>query len=251
MNGGQIVACAISAKPQLQRSEASFIAQCVRVRCHYLWRLKPQPIAVVRLHRPHRTAQQNAKRHTAHLCQGVPGRHIQSGHRDHGKPLIAYKMQRLACEIVKFDRCDTSALEHDAKILQGRDQISHRLDGVGFKITPPDNAFFSAEVDQDQRPVGDGGDPRDNRTPQLEYDCSRFDGFECERDKLHCKHLPFSRRRIDPCLCCWPALAPRRHPFKSYSPLSRAAICSTISRRSASSTDPSCMTTTFHLSPSG
>jgi hypothetical protein len=190
MNSGQIVARAISAKPQLQRSEASFIAQCDRFRRHYLRSLKPQAVAVVRLHRSHRTAQQNAKRYTAHLCQGVPGRHIQSGHRDHGKPLITHKMQRLACEIVKFDRCDTSALEHDAKILQGRNQISHRLDGVGLKITPPDDAFFSVEVDQDQRPVGDGGDPCDNRTPQLEYDCSRPDGFECERGKLHCKHLP-------------------------------------------------------------
>ena len=99
-------------------------------------------------------------------------------------------MQRLACEIVKLDRCDTSALEHDAKILQGRDQISHRLYGVGLKITAPDDAFFSDEVDQDQRPVGDGGDPCDNRTPELEYDCSRPDGFECERGKLHCKRLP-------------------------------------------------------------
>src|SRR6476660_8330254 len=43
----------------------------------------------------------------------------------------------------------------------------------------------------------------------------------------------------------------RGQPFKSYSRLSRAAICSTISRRSASSTDPSCTTFTFQLSPSG
>jgi DNA replication protein DnaC len=34
------------------------------------------------------------------------------------------------------------------------------------------------------------GDPCDNRTPELEYDCSRPDGFECERGKLHCKRLP-------------------------------------------------------------
>jgi hypothetical protein len=43
----------------------------------------------------------------------------------------------------------------------------------------------------------------------------------------------------------------RGQPFRSYSPLSRAATCSTISRRSASSTDPSCTIFTFQLLPSG
>jgi hypothetical protein len=43
-------------------------------------------------------------------------------------------------------------------------QILHRFDGVRLKIAPPDNAFFGEEVDQDQWPVGDGSDPRDNRT---------------------------------------------------------------------------------------
>jgi hypothetical protein len=59
MNGGQIVARAITAKSQLQRGEASFVAQRDRLGCHYLWGLKPQPIAIVCVHGPHRTAQQN------------------------------------------------------------------------------------------------------------------------------------------------------------------------------------------------
>src|SRR5436190_7106059 len=54
--------------------------------------------------------------------------------------------------------------------------------------------------------------------------------------------------------CYWPTLATWEalpgQSFKSYSALSRAAICSTISRRSASSSDPSCKTATFQLSPS-
>jgi hypothetical protein len=103
--------------------------------------------------------------------------------------LITYKVQRLSCEIVEFDRCDAPPLKHSAEILQGRDQISHRLDGVGLKIASPDDAFFRDEVDQDQRPVGDGSDPRDNRTLQLEHDRFCPNGVECERSKLHCKHL--------------------------------------------------------------
>jgi len=42
---------------------------------------------------------------------------------------------------------------------------------------------------RNQRPVGDGGDPRDTtRTLQLEHDRSLARmGFECERGKLHCE----------------------------------------------------------------
>jgi hypothetical protein len=43
----------------------------------------------------------------------------------------------------------------------------------------------------------------------------------------------------------------RHYPFKSYSALSQEAICSIISRRSASSAVPSCNTSTLQLSPSG
>jgi hypothetical protein len=46
----------------------------------------------------------------------------------------------------KLDRRDTSALEHRTEILQDRDQIAHRLDAVGLKIAPPDDAFISDEV---------------------------------------------------------------------------------------------------------
>jgi hypothetical protein len=57
--------------------------------------------------------------------------------------------------------------------------------GVGLKIASPDDAFFGEKVDQDKRPVGDGRDPGDNRTLQFEHDCSRPDGLERERGKLH------------------------------------------------------------------
>jgi hypothetical protein len=42
-------------------------------------------------------------------------------------------VQRFACEIVEFDRRDTAPFEHGAEILQRRDQIPHRFDGVGLK----------------------------------------------------------------------------------------------------------------------
>lgn len=119
------------------------------------------------------------------MCKRIPGRHIQSGHRDHGKPLIAHEVQGSACEIVKLDGRDASALEHSAEILQGRDQIAHRLDGIGLKIASPDDAFFGNEVDQDQRPFGGRDDPRDNRPLQLEHDRSRSDSLECKWDQLH------------------------------------------------------------------
>jgi hypothetical protein len=124
---------------------------------------------------------------------------MKPGHRNHGKPLIAHKVQRLAGEIVEFDRCDPASLEHSAEILQRWDQVSHRFDSVGLKIAPPDDAFFGEEIDQDQRPVCDGSDPRHYRTLQLEHDCSRPDEFECERGKLHCS-TSRSVQRFEPYL---------------------------------------------------
>jgi hypothetical protein len=53
------------------------------------------------------------------------------------KPLIANKVQRLAGEIIKLDRCDPPPFEHFAEILQRWDQISHRFDSIGLEIAAP------------------------------------------------------------------------------------------------------------------
>jgi hypothetical protein len=170
----------MAAEPQLQRAESAFVAQRDGVRSQDLRRLKPQSVAVVGFHRSHRTAEQNAKRHAAGFRQRIPGGHVKSGDRDHRQSLITDEMQGFARDVVKLDRRDTPPLQQFAEILQGRDQIAHGLDGVGLEIAPSDDAFFGEEIDQDQRPFGNGGDPGDHRTPQLEHDRSRRDGLECE-----------------------------------------------------------------------
>jgi len=89
-------------------------------------------------------------------------------------------MHGFARDVVKFDRRHMPPFQHVAEILQRRDQIAHRLDGVGLEIAVSDDAFFREQVDQDQRPFGNGGDPGHHRTLQLEHDRARPDGFECE-----------------------------------------------------------------------
>ena len=176
---------ALAAEPEFQSGKTALVAQRDGVVRAVLRRLKPQPVAVIGLHRADRAAEQDAKRHAARLRQRVPRRHVEPGDRDHGLAFISDEMQRLARRLVKLRWRDPASFQHFAEILQRRDQIAHRLDGVGLEIAAPDDAFLGEEVDQDQRPFGDGDDPGDDRTLQLEHDGACADRSECERGQLH------------------------------------------------------------------
>ena len=178
LDGGEVVARAIATQPKFQGGESAFVAQRERVRRQHLRRLQPQPIAVIGLHGPDRAAEQDAKRHVGCFCERVPRRHVQSGNRDQGLALVSDEMQRLARQIVKLDRGDAPPLQHLAEILQGRDQVAHRLDGVRLEIAAPDDTFFREQIDQDQRPIRDGGYACYDWALELEHDRSRADRFK-------------------------------------------------------------------------
>ena len=180
----------LASEPQLEPGEAALVAQLQRLRRHRLRLLQPQPVAVVGPHRADRAAEQHAERHARRPGQRVPRRHVEAGDGDHRHAPVADEVQRPARQAVQLDGRHRLALEHLAEIVQRRDQIVHRLGGVGLEIAPPDHALLGVQVDQDQRPLGDGGDARDHRPLQLEHDRPRGDGPQGERCGLHGVFLP-------------------------------------------------------------
>ncbi len=175
------------AKPPSSRSAIASAASALR-------RLQPQPVAVVGLHRADRAAEQHAQRQVRRSGQRIPRRHVEARDRDHRLALIADEMQRFARDVVELERRDAAALQQLAEIVQRRHQVAHRLDGVGLEIGAADDALFGEEVDQDQRPFGNGRDLGDHRALQLQHDGARADRFEGERGQLHDKRLRYAGR---------------------------------------------------------
>src|ERR1700747_2283400 len=93
-------------------------------------------------------------------CKRIPGRHVETGDRDHRHAFVPNKMKRFASRLVKLDRSETAPLEHLAEIVKGRDEVAHRSRDVWFEVGTSDYALFRVEIDQDQRPVGERCDAR-------------------------------------------------------------------------------------------
>src|SRR5262249_36621623 len=66
-----------------------------------------------------------------------------------------------------------------------RDEVLHGLRCVGFKIAAPDNTLFRMEIDQYDRPVGNGRAARDRGPPQFKDNRGRFDASVRKRLNGH------------------------------------------------------------------
>ena len=64
--------------------------------------------------------------------------------------------------------------------MDGRNEVTHRFDDVRLEIAAPDDAFLSIQIDDDHRPVGDGGDTGDDGPFELQHNGSRPDAFQCQ-----------------------------------------------------------------------
>ena len=87
-------------------------------------------------------------------------------------------MEALPRRVVEIQWRNAVALQHVAEIVKGRHQVPHRLGHVGLEIGAPDDALLGLEIDQDQGPIRDGRDARDNRAFQLQYHRPRGEALE-------------------------------------------------------------------------
>jgi hypothetical protein len=94
-------------------------------------------------------------------------------------------MQRPARSRIELDRSDAPALQQFAEVVQCLHEIAHRLRRVRLEIGAPDDAFARRHVDENQRPFGDGRDPRDDGPLQRKQHCTRPDAFERQRGRRH------------------------------------------------------------------
>ena len=138
--------------------------------------LQPQAVAVVGLHRPDGAAEKHAERQAGSLGQRIPRRHVEARRRDHRQAFVADEVQRLARRVEQLHRRHRPALQQGAEIVERRHQVAQRLHDIGFEIAAPDDALLGLQVDQHQRPLGDGGDADDDRPLELEHDRPRGDG---------------------------------------------------------------------------
>ena len=73
--------------------------------------------------------------------------------------------------------------------MQGRDQVAHGFDDIGFQVAAADNAFLGLEVDENERPLFYRGDACNDRPFELKHDRPRPDALECQGFNLHRRHL--------------------------------------------------------------
>jgi hypothetical protein len=78
----------------------------------------------------------------------------------------------------KFDRSDTAPLEHLAEIVNGGNEIAHRLGDVRLEVAASDHAFHNVEIDQDQWPVSESRDARYDWSFELEHDGAGADALQ-------------------------------------------------------------------------
>jgi hypothetical protein len=57
-----------------------------------------------------------------------------------------------------------------AEIVERGHEVLHRPGRIGLEIAAPDDAFLGVKVDQNDRPVGERGDARDDRPIELQDD---------------------------------------------------------------------------------
>jgi len=188
-NGCDVVTHALAPQPQLEAGEPAFVAQLDRLGGYRGRLFQPQAIAVVGGHRPDRAAEKDAQRHAGRLCERVPRGHVEPGHGDHRHALIADEMQRLARERVQLDRCDAMAFQQVAKIVKRWDQVLHRFDRIGLEIAAADDTFIGVQIDQDERPIGDRGDSRDDRPCELQHDGPCPDAAERQPIRSACRQV--------------------------------------------------------------
>ena len=94
-------------------------------------------------------------------------------------------MKRFAGCFEKFDRSEPAAFEHLTEIVQGGDEIAHRLGDVWPEVAAPDHAFLGVEIDQDQRPVGERCDARYDGSLELEHNWTGPNALERQQLKAH------------------------------------------------------------------
>ena len=104
---------------------------------------------------------------------------------DHRQALVADEVQRLARGVIQLERRQLPALEHLAHVVQCRHEVAHRLDGVGLEVGAADDAFLGLQVDQDDRPVREGGDARHHWPLQFENDRPRAQAANCQGRGFH------------------------------------------------------------------
>ena len=64
--------------------------------------------------------------------------------------------------------------------MKSRHQVAHRLTRIGLEIAAPHDALLGLEIDQDQRPIRDRRDARDDRAFELQYQRPRAKALHCE-----------------------------------------------------------------------
>ena len=94
-------------------------------------------------------------------------------------------MQGFARGFIQFDWRYLLAFQNLAKVVQGRNKITHRLYDVGLQIASPGDAFFGVQIDQDHRPVGYCRDARRHRPLQLQHNGPRPNAFKGQTLDLH------------------------------------------------------------------
>ena len=179
----QIVGQPVAPEPELEPGEAALVAQLHRLVRDRRGLLQPQPVAVVGRHGAGGPAQEHAQGHARGPGEGVPGGHVEPGRGDHGEPAIADEVQGAAGRVEQLDRRHRPAGEQLAQIVQHRHEVAHRPRQIGLEVAAAGDALLGLEVDQDQRPVGDGGDPRHDRPLQPEQHRPRADAPQ--RQRLH------------------------------------------------------------------
>jgi len=94
--------------------------------------------------------------------------------------LIADEVQRLTRNGEQLDRRHRTTVQHFTEIVQRRDQILHRFGRVRLQVAASDDALARVEIDENERPVGEGADARNDRSFKLEHDRPRRDALECQ-----------------------------------------------------------------------
>jgi hypothetical protein len=169
LDRGEVAGQFGAAEPHLDRGEVPFLAQFDRLVADSFRVTQPQAGAVVRLHRAGRPPEQLAQWPPGRLGQRVPRRHVQARSRDERLAFPADEVQEPAGLAVQFDRRDRVALQHRAEAVQGRDEVAHGVGGERLKIAAADDALVGGQVDENERPVGEGPDSGADRPLQLDH----------------------------------------------------------------------------------
>ena len=156
----------------LDRAKPALLNQPARLGRQLTGRQQPQAVGVVGAHRPDAAAQAHRQRLVRGLRERVPDRHVEPGRRDQADAFTPVQLQRVHAAAEGVDRRQRRVGQALGGGLDGRHDVACGAKDVRLEVGAADDALVRAQVDQDERPLGEAADYRvaDDRAAQRRGD---------------------------------------------------------------------------------